>query len=368
MMAPVRLVPIALTTAFALTLLACSPAETSGSAPTPSELPASESASQARPGEPRDVVTGLEVPWAIAFLEDGSALVSERDTARVLRVRNGAARPVGEVPGVVPGGEGGLLGLAVQRGAGANPWVYAYFTAAEDNRIVRMRLDGDRLGEPETILTGIPKGSNHNGGRIAFGPDGMLYAGTGETGDTSLAQDRDSLGGKILRMTPEGEPAPGNPFDTHVWTLGHRNVQGLAWDDKGRMYATEFGQNRYDEINLIEKGDNYGWPDVEGTGGGGDFTDPLITWTTDEASPSGLAYAGGSLWAAALRGSRLWRVPVAEDGSLARPRALLEDLGRLRAVAATPDGSGLWVSTSNQDGRGSPQEGDDRIVELPLGG
>ena len=173
-----------------------------------------------------------------------------------------------------------------------------------------MSWDGSRLGEPETVLTGIPKGGIHNGGRMAIGPDGFLYVGTGETGDTSLAQDLDSLGGKILRLTLDGRPAPGNPFDSAVWSYGHRNVQGLAFDGEGRLWASEFGQNTWDELNLITKGADYGWPRVEGSGNVEGMTDPVVVWRTGDASPSGLAFWRGELWMASLRGARLWEIPV----------------------------------------------------------
>ncbi|MEU7910330.1 PQQ-dependent sugar dehydrogenase [Microbispora bryophytorum] len=314
------------------------------------------------PSAPRTLVTGLAVPWAIAFLPGGDALVTERESARLLRVTpRGQVHEAGVIEGVSASGEGGLLGVAVSPRYAADHFVFVYFTAQNDNRIVRYRYDG-RLSDRRVIVSGIPKGAIHNGGRLAFGPDGYLYASTGETGERGMAQDRSSLGGKILRMTADGRPAPGNPFGTLVWTYGHRNVQGLAWDDRGHMYATEFGQNTYDEINLIEKGHNYGWPEVEGVSGRPGYTDPLLTWSTAEASPSGLAYARGALWAGALRGERLWRVPVDASGRVGRPAALYTgEYGRLRAVAAAPGGT-LWVSTSNQDGRGSPRDGDDRIL------
>jgi len=349
-----------------LVLPACT-SESTGGARTPEPLPSSAAqAGGTGIGQPRDLVTGLKVPWAIAFLPGGDALVTERDTARLLRVTPaGQVTEIGTVPGVEPTGEGGLLGVAVSPSFDRDRYVYLYFTAASDNRVVRLRYDGG-LGDPRPIVTGIPKGGNHNGGRLAFGPDGMLYITTGETGVERLAQDRGSLGGKILRVRPDGSPAPGNPFDSRVHSYGHRNVQGIAWDERGRLYATEFGQNRLDEINRIEKGRNYGWPEVEGSGGGGDYADPLLTWSTSEASPSGLAYAGGSLWAAALRGERLWQVPLGRDGSAGRPTAhLTGTYGRLRAVVRAPDGS-LWVSTSDHDGRGDIDEGDDRIIVVPL--
>src|SRR6266545_1229509 len=336
---------------------------------TPAPLPsASAQPGRARPGAPRTVATGLSVPWAIAFLPGGDALVTERDSARLLRVTSfGQVTVIGKVPGVEASGEGGLLGVTVGPSFLRDRYVYVYFSAGSDNRIARFVYSGGRIGPLQNLVTGIPHAGNHNGGRLAFGPDGMLYASTGESGQPPLAQDRDSLGGKILRLRPDGSPAPGNPFGTRVYTYGHRNVQGMAWDGAGRMFASEFGQDRFDEVNRIVKGHNYGWPDVEGFAGDEKrFTEPLLTWTTDEASPSGLAFAGGSLWVAGLRGERLWQVPLSRGGSAGRPIARFSGrYGRLRAVVTAPDGS-LWISTSNQDGRGSPHSGDDKILEVPL--
>jgi glucose/arabinose dehydrogenase len=323
-------------------------------------LPTAALGDAAAPGQPKDVVTGLSVPWAVAFLPDGNALVTERDSARLLRVSQaGQVTELGTIEGVRPDGEGGLMGVAVK-----DQQIFLYFTAAADNRIVRYAFDGNRLGERHIVVEGIPKGGIHNGGRLAFGPDGYLYATTGEVGDGELAQQRDSLGGKILRMTVDGKPAPGNPFGTLVYSYGHRNVQGLAWDEQGRLYASEFGANAYDEVNLIKAGANYGWPEVEGRGDDQRFVNPILTWTTDEASPSGMAYANGSLWVGALQGARLWQVPLGEDGSAGKPVAHFTDrYGRIRAVTTAPGGA-LWMGTSNKDGRGSPQEGDDRILSV----
>ncbi|MDP9865484.1 MULTISPECIES: PQQ-dependent sugar dehydrogenase [Streptosporangium] len=316
----------------------------------------------APPGRPRTLVEDLAVPWGLAFLPGGDALVTERDTARLLRVTAaGRTTEVGTVDGVRPDGEGGLLGVAVSPTFEKDRLVFLYFTSARDNRIVRYRYDRSLTGAT-VILDGIPKGAIHNGGRLAFGPDGYLYATTGETGDRALAQALGSLAGKILRMTPDGRPAPGNPFGNVIWSYGHRNVQGLAWDPSGRLYASEFGSDAFDEINLIRKGGNYGWPEVEGVGGGSRYVDPVVTWSTDEASPSGMAYADGSLWVGALRGARLWQVPLAADGTAGTPVARFEGrYGRLRAVAAAPGGL-LWIGTSNKDGRGTPRPGDDRLL------
>ncbi|MFI6866994.1 PQQ-dependent sugar dehydrogenase [Nocardia sp. NPDC050406] len=315
-------------------------------------------------GAGEDVVREVDVPWGLAFLPDGGALVAERDSGAILRVRPGAAAErVYQVPGVAAIGEGGLLGVAVSPRYAEDGYVYAYFTGVDDNRIVRFRLDG----QPEVVFSGIAAASIHNGGRIAFGPDGLLYVGTGDASTRGASQDSNSPNGKILRLTPEGRPAPGNPTPgSPVYSLGHRNVQGLAWDSAGRLFAAEFGQNEFDEINLIEPGRNYGWPEVEGTGDtwGGRFTNPLVTWDPTDASPSGIAIAGNTLYAAALRGERLWTVPL-RDGALGEPVARLENgLGRLRTVVVAPDGA-LWVTTSNTDGRGDPRDGDDRIIRFP---
>lgn len=313
------------------------------------------------------LATGFEVPWGLTVLDNGTVVVAERDTAQIWWVPPGGEPvPVGEVPGVVPDGEGGLLGIAVPPdGDGATFW--AYYTAESDNRVARVTFtSGSRTGDPEVavVLDGIPKAGNHNGGRIAFGPDGFLYVSTGDASDSGLSQDPESLAGKILRITPEGEPAPDNPDPgSPVWSLGHRNVQGLAWDGDGRLWATEFGQNDLDEVNLIEPGNNYGWPEVEGTGGGPEFTEPVVTWPTSEASPSGLAVGpDGALYVAALRGESLWRVPL--DGPEAgEPERLLQgEYGRLRSVVTGPDDA-LYVLNNNTF-RGEPSPEDDRLLRI----
>lgn len=315
----------------------------------------------AAPGPPAPTViaSGLEVPWGLTFLPSGDALVGERDSARVLRLPRAGGRPVEvrRIESAAPRGEGGLLGLAVDPRQPTT--VYAYVTTKQDNRVVRFAADGS--GDVRPVLTGIPSGPVHDGGRLAFGPDGALYVGTGDTGDRSLAQDPDSLGGKVLRITRDGGPVGG----TRIFSTGHRNVQGLAFDRAGRLWATEFGQDRFDEVNQVRRGDDGGWPQVEGAGtGGGRFAAPKVVWTTDQASPSGAAIAGGDLYVAALRGRRLWRVPLDGRGGAGRPEALLDgDHGRLRTVVAAPDGS-LWVTTSNRDGRGDPGPSDDQVLRL----
>lgn len=329
------------------------PAQTSVSEETTTEPspspPAPTDESGAGPVAPTDVETitgGLDVPWDIAFISDDEALVSERNTARILSVTaGGEVSEIGVVDGVEPGGEGGLQGIAVHE-----DWLYAYYTAASDNRVVRMPFDGTSLGDQEVIIDGIPKAGIHNGGRIRFGPDGLLYVSTGDASTSGRSQDTDSLAGKILRLNPDGSVPDGNPFGSPVWTYGHRNPQGLAWDDDGNLWASEFGQNTWDELNLIEAGNNYGWPTVEGMAGEDDLTDPVLQWATREASPSGITYVRNTVFMAALRGQTLWQIPVA-GGEAGEPVPFYtQDYGRMRHAELAPDGS-LWVLTNNTDTR-----------------
>ncbi len=342
------------------------PSEPSTHEPTPTDK--SKASKPATRAEVAGVVaTGLEVPWGVAFLPNGDAIVTERDSARVLRIDADSheVAELGRVPEAAPRVEAGLLGVAVSPSYDEDSLIYLYLTTATDNRVVKVPIERGALGSPEVILDGIPNGAIHDGGQLEFGPDGHLYVSTGETGEPELAQDPDSLGGKILRITTDGDPAPGNPDpDSPVWSLGHRNVQGLAFDDDGRLWASEFGEQTWDELNLIEPGANYGWPMVEGrsgTDGTGNLVDPVAVWRTDEASPSGLAWHDGSLWLAALRGERLWQVPT-DGASISDPVDwFVGDYGRMRGVVSAPDGT-LWVTTSNRDGRGDPARDDDRIL------
>lgn len=310
----------------------------------------------------RTVVGGLTTPWSVVFA-GAAPIVSERDTGRILEITGGPAREIGAVSGVQASGESGLLGLAL-RGRS----LYAYSTGQGGNRIQYYPLLGEpgsfRLGAPRTVLDGLPAASFHDGGRIAFGPDGMLYAAVGEAGRRADAQDLRSLGGKILRMTPEGGVPADNPFPgSLVYSWGHRNAQGLAWAPDGTLYASEFGQDARDELNVITPGANYGWPIVEGIAGRRGFTDPVQQWSTDEASPSGIAIRGGSIYVAALRGERMFVIPLADPRRFAT--RFDGQLGRLRDVAVAPDG-GLRVLTSNTDGRGDPRPGDDRMLAISV--
>jgi glucose/arabinose dehydrogenase len=347
-------------------------APSTSSAPTATAGPAQGSVTVGR-----TLATGIRVPWGLARQPDGSVLVSARDSYQILSVNleSGATTLLGTVAGAVSNvsqaGEGGLLGIAVSPTFTDDRLVYVYFSTASDNRVATVSYDpsrpeGQQLGSPQVLVSGIPHNVHHNGGRLGFGPDGFLYATTGEAENPDLAQDKGSLGGKILRMTTAGKPAPGNPFGTLVWSLGHRNVQGVAWDPAGRMWASEFGDKLADELNMIEPGRNYGWPATQGRTSQAGYTSPVAQWGTDEDSPSGIAYAGGCVWMAALKGQRLWRIPLNGTAVVADPQPfLVGELGRLRSVLAVDDHT-LLVTTSNRDGRTTPRTGDDRLVLLSV--
>ena len=325
-----------------------------------------------QPATPRVsvIATRLRVPWEIAFAPDGTAFVSERPTGVISALSpDGRRTEVRRIAEVVAQGEGGLLGLAVSPDFRDDGLLYAYYTAAEDNRVVRFRAAGGAAAE--VVLSGIPKAGNHNGGRIAFGPDGKLYIGTGDAAVPERARDHRSLGGKILRVEPDGTVPADNPFPASpVWSLGHRNVQGLAWDARGRLWATELGPDRDDEINLIVRGGDYGWPQATGTARHDGSLPAAAVKQPPDAAWSGLGFVpagavagwGDSLVAGGLRGQRLWRFPVTQDGRLGPGEPLLQGrYGRLRAVVRAPDDS-LWITTSNRDGRGAPAADDDRIL------
>lgn len=341
-----------------------SPAPASAAAsPAPASTPAPTAAARIG-GTPEPVATDLNAPWSVVF-RDGTPLVSERNSGRILELApDGSARPIGTVEGVAARGESGLLGLAVGREGS----LYVYSTGSDGNRVQRFAITGQpgslSLGRPATLLERIPSASIHDGGRIAFGPDGMLYVTAGDASQRNSAQDRDSLAGKILRMTPDGDVPADNPFPgSLVYSYGHRNPQGIAWADDGTMFATEFGQNTWDELNIITPGANYGWPTVEGIAGREGFVDPVQQWQPTAASPSGMAHAGGTIFIANLRGQVLRSVPVADPAT--STEHFSRQYGRIRDVAVAPDGQ-LWFLTNNTDGRGDPRAGDDRILEVPL--
>ncbi|MFH8607311.1 PQQ-dependent sugar dehydrogenase [Streptomyces sp. NPDC018029] len=333
---------------------------------------ASPAGPQGEPGTVTTISTGWTIPWGTAWLPDGSAaLVTERDAFRVWRVSKDGRekKPLGTVPeSQTTGGEGGLMGVAVDPDWATNHYVYVMHTSSEGNRIARMTYDGTTLNGYKPLLKGIKKNKYHNGGRLAFGPDGHLYATTGDAQDKPLAQDRNSLNGKILRLTRDGKPAPGNPFGNYVYSMGHRNPQGIAFDAQGRLWEAELGDSKKDELNLIKPGGNYGWPTCEGACSVAGMTNPKKTWSVAEASPSGVAVVDGAVYMAALRGQRLWRIPInagnEEVGSATS--YYVGAYGRLRAVTAVPGADALWLTTTNADNMGGQPDGSDKILKVTL--
>lgn len=350
-----------------LLLAGCAPEtapESTTTSPTETQAPATDPTGGSTDADTEGlqvIAENLNAPWSIAFADE-TALISERDTARIVELEDGGTtRELTVVEDTASAGEGGLLGIATHEN-----YVYAYLTTNADNRVLRYELTGDpgalQLDAPEVIFEGIPAAGYHNGGRIAFGPDDMLYITTGDAQEPSEAQNLDSLAGKILRTTPEGDIPADNPFDdSPVYSYGHRNPQGLAWTDDGTLYSSEFGEDAWDELNVIEPGGNYGWPEVEGIGDTDDYIDPVQQWEPAEASPSAIEIHNDTLFMVALRGQRLWEIPLSD--ATTSTDHLTNEFGRLRDVTTAPDGS-LWILTNNTDGVGEPSDGDDRLLRL----
>jgi glucose/arabinose dehydrogenase len=325
------------------------------------------------PGQVTPIAADQDVPWGLVFLPDGSALITERDTHHVVHVTGGGQKTViGTVPDVSgTDGEGGLLGLEISPTFARDHWLYFYHTTATDNRIVRIRHENGalNLNSEQVLLSGIQRNKFHNGGRLRFGPDGKLYAGVGDAENTTNPQNLKSLNGKILRLDPDGGVPADNPFPgSYVWSYGHRNIEGLAFDSKGRLWEAELGNSKMDELNLIQKGGDYGWPDCEGTAGTCDrpnYLKPVRTWPVADASPAGLAIVDDTLYVAALRGQRLWVMRITGD-TTAPPVAYFQgEFGRLRTVEASPDG-GLWLTTTSGDKDSIPNNSNDQILHVAL--
>lgn len=314
------------------------------------------------------IAEGLEAPWALAFLPDGSLLVTERP-GRLLRL-DGGERQRYEVPGVRQVGEGGLMGLALHPDFDSNRFIYVCLTAEGgrglENRVERYRLE-DGLTGRTVIIDGIPGARYHDGCRLGFGPDGLLYITTGDAGRSDAAQDRSSLAGKILRLTPEGAVPADNPFGTAVYSYGHRNPQGLTWDDRGRLWSTEHGpsggRSGFDELNLIEPGRNYGWPTIQGDGSAPGMERPKLHAGGNTWGPGGAAYWNGRVFFGGLRGESLYEARLSESGAPMLRRHFRGEFGRIRAVRVGPDGM-LYFTTSNRDGRGRARSGDDKVLRL----
>ncbi|GAA3951229.1 PQQ-dependent sugar dehydrogenase [Actinoplanes auranticolor] len=322
------------------------------------------------------VTTERDLPWGLVQLPDGTVLYGQRDlfTIQAMAADGTGKRSIGKVPDAAgTDGEGGVLGLAVSPSFATDRWLYVYHTTATDNRIVRFQYDGTlRTESREILVTGIPRNKYHNGGRLRFGPDGKLYAAAGDGQDPDQAQDLASLGGKVLRTNPDGTVPDDNPFPgSYVWSYGHRNPQGLAFDSQGRLWEQEFGNNVADETNLIVKGGNYGWPACEGTVGDAcateDFIAPAQTYPVAAASCSGIAIVRDVMYIACLRGTRLYRAAIDGDRLTGMQQYYAGTYGRLRTVEPTIDG-GLWLTTSTRGDKDSvPRNSNERIFRITLG-
>ncbi|MEV6442728.1 PQQ-dependent sugar dehydrogenase [Amycolatopsis sp. NPDC051716] len=320
------------------------------------------------------VTTETDLPWGLTTLPDGQVLYSRRDTFEIIRLdpATGTKTVVGRMPDVAgTDGEGGVLGLAVATDFASDPWLYVMHTSSTDNRVVRIRYTGGVLsGSPQILLTGIPRNKYHNGGRLRFGPDGKLYISTGDGQNGDWAQDLTILAGKVLRINRDGTVPSDNPFGTPVWSYGHRNPQGLAFDSQGRLWEQEFGNSVMDETNLIVRGGNYGWPRCEGTTGScgeAGFIAPKHTYPVAEGSCSGIAVVRTGLYIACERGTRLYRAEISGDSLTDVQSYLNGTYGRLRTVEPSADG-GLWLTTSNYGDKDSiPNNSNESILKVELG-
>lgn len=306
----------------------------------------------------------LDVPWDIEFLPGGDMLVTERP-GNLLRI--GGLNETYEIRGVQEAGEGGLLGVALHPEFQENRYIYLYHTTETEegltNRVIRYRFEENQLQNPQNIIEGLPGAFYHDGGRIDFGPDGYLYVTVGDATEKQKAQDTSTLHGSILRLNPDGT-VPENTLDNEIYSYGHRNPQGITWDNEGRMWSTEHGSSATDEINLIKEGDNYGWPEIRGNETREGMRQPVEHSGYDETwAPAGTTYHEGSLYFTGLRGQSLYEAELDGEQIASLKSHFRNDFGRLRDVTVGPNGR-MYIATSNTDGRGDPQEKDDRIISF----
>ena len=321
------------------------------------------------PGQVTTITTSKDIPWGLAFLPDGSGIYTERDTFNVVKVSpTGTKTTLGKIPGAAgTNGEGGALGLELSPKFASDGLVYIFHTTSSDNRIQSAKLTGNTLGGWKTILSGIKRNKFHNGGRLRFGPDDKLYVATGDAQSSANAQNKNSLNGKVLRINADGSVPSDNPFGNAVWSFGHRNVQGLAFDSQGRLWEQEFGNSIMDELNLIEKGGNFGWPQCEGTSGdcGGGLKAPKKTWSTSSCSCSGIAIVGSTIFIGAQRGERLYTLEISGSSVGSQKSYFQGQFGRIRTVEASPDGD-IWMTTSDGDKDSTPNNSNTKILHVNL--
>lgn len=327
----------------------------------------SQSKSEMNKDQPKQeiLVTNLEVPWAITFIGGNNLLVNERKgDVRLIENNKLLENPLSTI-NIKQIGESGLHGIAIHPKFNDNQFIFLYYTYSGNgndtlNRVSRFKLNDTTLIDEKIIVDKIPGAIFHDGGRIKFGPDGYLYITTGDALNPSSAQDKNSLSGKILRVTDEGKPAPGNPFNNEVYSFGHRNPQGITWDNQGRLWETEHGQSTQDEINLIEMGKNYGWPTIRGDEKQEGMVTPILHSGSDTWAPAGVTFFNGSLFYGGLRGTALYQLYI---GTKQLKTHFKGEYGRIRDVILGPDNM-LYITTSNKDGRGSPDSSDDRIIKI----
>lgn len=358
---------VILTIALGLTLFQKAGRQVSSPLPNSTSSPTEQAPSSGRVSRVSIVSDNLEIPWEMVFLPEKNDILLTERVGNLKLISKEQPKIIAKIPDVKVYGEGGLMGLALHPNFESNNYIYLYYTFAGENdrtlnRVVRYKFSMSSLSERKIIIDNIPGAIFHNGGRIKFGPDGFLYVTTGDSLNPSLAQNTNSLAGKILRTTDEGKMVSDNPFNNLVYSYGHRNPQGLAWDGQGRLWETEHGPSATDEVNIIVKGRNYGWPEIKGKQRKDGFESPFVQSGQETWAPAGAVILNSSLFFSGLKGEALFELQT-ENGIANIKAHFKNEFGRIRNVVLGPD-SLLYISTSNRDGRGNPNSNDDKILKI----